>query len=721
MATELRAAASSASFKEAFRTLRRYRLFWAVGAFKVVLGALVASTFLRDLFIPFVNYFVESHFHDPWAHFAQLGRLRAFPYPPVMLYIMSIPRLIFSPFLASGTDVVTWKHLLVARLPLIACDILIALVLIRWLPGRADRIVKYYWCSPIAIYVIYWHGQLDVVPTALLLLSLYLIRTNKHYAGMCVFGLALASKTHLLIAIPFLLTYLYQEWGGRKTARATLLAFSVYLLATMPYLWRPGFGQMVFATQEQARLFALQISFGPGMWLLIAPWAIVLLWFRFLGYRHRNWDLLMLYLGILFSVFVLLAPPAPGYVLWSLPFLIHFVCRGRKSDFVPLLSYSIAYLVFFWIREGSDLFDSWRVVAPSIAALRSPFELLNSVSGGAALLLQKSSFTIMEACLAGVVLFMYISGVRRSDAFRVRISPMMIGVAGDSGAGKDSFVQMVRSLLGAERVTVVSGDDYHRWPRGHEMWRSHTHLDVKANDLHRQHSDAIMFSLGHPVLKGTYDHSSGQFTEQRSVDCNDILIFQGLHALATEKMRAMFDLAVFIEPDEQLRRFWKVRRDQAERGYSVTQVLKSLDERSRDRELYILPQREFADLIVRWYPLGPVSLENTIAEPRLGLEVAATAAMDLSEMARMLHAAGIKVEYKQAIESERQILTLEGAIPAHELRQLADHLLPDYTRMLRASNFQPDLPGCLQLIAAFCLNQKLHWRQSQLALGAAAQ
>src|SRR5215467_1435443 len=208
----------------AFRTLSSYRLFWFVGAFKLVLSGLMASTYLRDLFIPFLNYFVQSHFSDPWTHFAELQRLRAFPYPPIMLYIMALPRVLFAPFLASGMDTVTWRHLLAYRTPLLLSDLLVALILIRWLPGRADRVLKYYWCSPIVIYVAYWHGQLDIVPTALFLLSLYLLRSNRHYAAMCVFGLALASKMHLLIAFPFLLTYLYQESDGRKTAKGALLA-----------------------------------------------------------------------------------------------------------------------------------------------------------------------------------------------------------------------------------------------------------------------------------------------------------------------------------------------------------------------------------------------------------------------------------------------------------------------------------------------------------------
>ena len=80
----------------------------------------------------------------------------------------------------------------------------------------------------------------------------------------------------------------------------------------------------------------------------------------------------MLYLGILFSIFILLAPPAPGYVLWSLPFLLHFLCRARSRDAIPLVVYSVAYLVFFWLDQSSDLFDAWKTTLPSLAAHVTP-------------------------------------------------------------------------------------------------------------------------------------------------------------------------------------------------------------------------------------------------------------------------------------------------------------------------------------------------------------
>src|ERR1700690_3732971 len=211
------------------REFFRSRLFWAVLALKVTLGALVASTYLRDLFIPFVNYFVGSHFSNPWVHAIAAGQVNAFPYPPVMLYLLAVPRVLFAFLLPSGAATVTWMHLLVMRLPLLTCDLAIALILLHWFPGRVQRVLKYYWASPLAIYITYWHGQLDIMPTALFVGSLYFLRLRRFNRAMVIFGLALATKTHLFVALPFLLVYLYQETSLGVAVKGALTSLVVYL------------------------------------------------------------------------------------------------------------------------------------------------------------------------------------------------------------------------------------------------------------------------------------------------------------------------------------------------------------------------------------------------------------------------------------------------------------------------------------------------------------
>ena len=697
------------------RELAGRKMFWVFLALKLALGSMLASHYLRDLFVPFVNYFVESGFKDPWAHFSALGRFDSFPYPPVMLYVLALPRWLFGPLLATGTDTVTWAHLLVMRLPLLAADLGIALVLCHWYPGRSRRIVAFYWCSPLILYVAYWHGQLDIIPTAIFVLSLFLLRQHRLAWAMVVFGLALATKTHLWVALPFLLAYIRQESNTQKTLRAAAVALGTCLMAMLPFAFHRSFEQMVFGTQEQARLVAFQMTIGRSdMAVLIAPAAILLLWFRFIAYRQRNWDLLMLYFGILFSVFMLLAPPAPGYVLWSLPFLVHFVCRGRQTDSLPFVCFSFAYVAFFCLRPGSDLFDAWRSVSPAITALGARFDHLLAMNQAAADLFSKASFTVMQASLAGMILFMHVVGVRRNEAHRASESPTLVGVAGDSGAGKDSFSQLVKEALGEERITVVAGDDYHRWPRGHEMWQVYTHLDVRANNLYRQHEHALAFSQGNSVIKGTYDHGSGRFTEERFVDPSEVMLFQGLHTLSVEGLRRIYDLKIFLNPDEDLRRLWKVQRDLRERGHQQADVLRAIESRQRDREAYVLPQMQEADIVVRWTPAAPIDPSDPTTAPELKLAIVALNSFDFTALVDDLQrCSALSVQHVPFSDSQWQSLDLSGTVLADELHAGARRL-QDALRPLRpALRLRNGLAGCLQLIFLTALAQRAHWRSQR--------
>jgi uridine kinase len=675
--------------------------FWVALAVKLVLGASLASYYLRDLFVPFLNYFVESGFANPWAHFAELGRLNSFPYPPVMLYLLAVPRWLLGPFLPAGTDTVTGLHLLVLRLPLLAADLGVALLLLHWFPHRVRRILLFYWCSPFVIYIAYWHGQLDLIPTALFVAALAFIRARRPGWGMLVYGLALAAKSHLWVALPFVLVYLYQEHGLRRAAQWAALTVLTYALSVLPYLPDPAYRQMVYGTQEQARLFAFQLPVGDGgLAVLLAPGAILLLWFRFAGYARRNWDLLMLYLGILFAVFVLLAPPAPGYFLWSLPFLVHFLARGRPGQALPYFAYALLYLAFFWLGDQSDLFDAWRLVSPALAARPTPYAQLAAADPARAALLQNGLFTLMQASLAGIILNMYLVGVRSNAVYRMRTTPVLIGIAGDSGAGKTTLCHLLTQTFGENRLTVINGDDYHRWPRGHEKWQVYTHLNIRGSNVHQQLEHAVAMHAGRSIVKGVYDHGTGQFTHPQEIDPSQYIVFSGLHSLSLDPMRRVFDLKIFLDPEESLRAQWKLRRDQHERGYAPEQVAAALAQRQPDRQAYILPQRETADLVLRLLP----------APSGLALEVQALNGYDFSGLVNTLEGLeGARAELQPFLDSRWQALRLAADLPAARLLALAEAEVPNLYELAQRPQFASGLNGLIQLVIVICLSQKLRW------------
>jgi phosphoribulokinase len=181
--------------------------------------------------------------------------------------------------------------------------------------------------------------------------------------------------------------------------------------------------------------------------------------------------------------------------------------------------------------------------------------------------------------------------------------PVVLGVVGDSAAGKTTLTRgVVRVLGGREHVSYISGDDYHRYGREQRNELGITPLNPGAN-----HLDILGQHLAHirdrePVLKPTYDHRSGRLGPPEYVRPHRFVVVEGLLNFSAEELCAAHDIRVFLAPPEELRRTWKLTRDCTRRGYTTHEVIAELDRREEDVERYIRPQRRPADIIVSFAP-----------------------------------------------------------------------------------------------------------------------
>src|SRR5215471_10640714 len=91
-----------------------------------------------------------------------------------------------------------------------------------------------------------------------------------------------------------------------------------------------------------------------------------------------------------------------------------------------------------------------------------------------------------------------------------------------------------------------------------------------------------LLATGHPVLKPVYDHRPGQLTRPEYATPRRFVIVEGLLPLHTKLAAACFDVTVYLNPPEEIRRQWKVKRDTTQRGYTREQVLAELDRREQE-------------------------------------------------------------------------------------------------------------------------------------------
>ncbi|WP_292517132.1 phosphoribulokinase [Methanoculleus sp.] len=189
-----------------------------------------------------------------------------------------------------------------------------------------------------------------------------------------------------------------------------------------------------------------------------------------------------------------------------------------------------------------------------------------------------------------------------SDFKRVIVeSPyiFIIGVAGDSGTGKTTFTRAIREIFGEDLVSTITIDDYHRYDREQRKVLGITPLVPEANRFDLLEEHLLDLKAGKTIQKPVYNHSNGRFDPPVPFSPTKILILEGLHPFITPRLRDLIDFKLYVDPDHDVKRAWKIRRDVERRGYSPDAVEREMAEREPDYEQYVAPQCRFADAVIR--------------------------------------------------------------------------------------------------------------------------
>jgi len=180
--------------------------------------------------------------------------------------------------------------------------------------------------------------------------------------------------------------------------------------------------------------------------------------------------------------------------------------------------------------------------------------------------------------------------------------PIILGVVGDSAAGKTTITRGLVRILGEEKVTHIALDDYHRYDRRQRQEHGITPLQPDCNYMDIMGQDIAHLRRGEAILKPVYRHTDGTFGPSVYVEPHAFAIVEGLLGYHTDELCDLYDVRVYLAPPEALRRKWKVDRDCSRRGYTTDEVLAELDRREPDSAAFIRPQQRRADMVVSFQP-----------------------------------------------------------------------------------------------------------------------
>ncbi|NJR57908.1 MAG: phosphoribulokinase [Cyanobacteria bacterium CRU_2_1] len=196
---------------------------------------------------------------------------------------------------------------------------------------------------------------------------------------------------------------------------------------------------------------------------------------------------------------------------------------------------------------------------------------------------------------------------------------VLIGVAGDSGCGKSTFLRRLADLFGEELMTVICLDDYHSLDRKQRKQVGVTALNPQANNFDLMAEQIQALKNGQEIMKPIYNHETGMIDPPELIKPSPIVVIEGLHPMYDERVRSLIDFSVYLDIDDEVKIAWKIQRDMAERGHTYEDVLAAINSRRPDFQAYIDPQKQHADVVIQVLPtnLIPNDTERKVLRVRM--------------------------------------------------------------------------------------------------------
>jgi len=189
--------------------------------------------------------------------------------------------------------------------------------------------------------------------------------------------------------------------------------------------------------------------------------------------------------------------------------------------------------------------------------------------------------------------------------------PLIIGIAGGSGSGKSTVPRRIADALAPAKVAFLDMDAYykHRSDLSIEERRKLNWDHPDAFDLDLLSAHLMALADGKAIDKPVYDFVTHLRTDQTvHIEAADVIVVDGILLFVDERVRARCDVKVFVDADADVRLIRRIRRDMAQRGRPLEEILDQYLTTVQPMHLqFVEPSKRYADIIV------PRGGHNTVA------------------------------------------------------------------------------------------------------------
>ena len=258
-------------------------------------------------------------------------------------------------------------------------------------------------------------------------------------------ALSISSKFSMLIALPFMIVYIYKRRGLNKEIIyfiSSLLCFT--LIFYLPFISSDGFINMVLGTNSVDRIYSVYLSYGNDLKLFIVP--VIYIFSLYLVWRLKRItiDLFFISIGVGFFSILVFLPPAPGWTLWVIPFIAYYQITSKKDILLICLLYNIIYIlniINFSIKgnQGSENFF------PLLMFNENSFSLKDSLL-----------FTLQQSLGLLIAVRMYIYGLIRNNFYSLSNNSLLISLSGNEKDKIRGFIDSLKDLIYKKDIYITS-------------------------------------------------------------------------------------------------------------------------------------------------------------------------------------------------------------------------------------------------------------------------